>query len=97
MRSCESRTGTCLMATIIFINCWLPILLAITLKNEAGVGSAEPKRIGECVIDLHRARMIRYIVQIALRIGVVQVNGRWRNLVAYRKNRDAGLQPTRTA
>ena len=75
MRNWESRAGTCLMATTIFMMSpcvqrdGTPALLLIALENQAAVGAAEPEGVRQRVVDLHRTRVVRDVIQIARRVG----------------------------
>ena len=68
--NCESRTGTCLSATMIFM--WGRELRAcaaisvVALENQAAVGAAEAERVRQRVVDLHGPRVIGNVVEIAL-------------------------------
>src|SRR6266513_2443657 len=62
-------------------------------ENQRGIGAAKAKRIRKGIFDRSLARVIRNVVQIALGIGRLQVDGRRQNLVAERQNADACLNP----
>src|SRR5258708_36890458 len=68
-----------------------------TFKNQRSVSAAEAKGIGEYDIDLRFARLIRHIVQVAVRIGRRVVHG-WRDdLIAQRQDTDASFEASRAA
>src|SRR5580698_5866859 len=91
MRSWESRDGTCLMETRIFMK---RPSAGEPLEDQASVGAAEPEGIRERILYLHGARVVRHIVEIALGVGRVEIHCGWRDLIAQRQHRDAGLQPS---
>ncbi len=41
------------------------------LENQAAVGAAEAEGVRERIVDLHRARVVRHVIQIAVRIGIL--------------------------
>src|SRR5712691_13315569 len=99
-----SFAGTCLMHTIIFTR-FFPsletkprrtqkgmLLAGPTLENQRGVGAAKTKGIRERVLDRSLARVIRDIIQIAFRVGSLQIDGGRQNLVAQREHADAPFE-----
>src|SRR5581483_10915005 len=66
----------------------------VTFENQTSVRAAEAERIGQRVLDIHGARVIRHIVEIALRIGEFVIDGGRRDLIANGQNREAGLEST---
>src|SRR5260370_985566 len=65
-----------------------------TLEDQRGVGAAKAKRIRKRVFDRRFARLIWDIVQVALRIGILQIDGRRQNLVTQGEHADARFQTT---
>ena len=59
--------------------------LAEPRKSKRTVGSTKTKRITENGIDFGLTGDVGYIVQITFRILVMQVNGRWQDLVIQRE------------
>src|SRR6266581_1870883 len=66
-------------------------------ENERGVGAAKSKGIRKRVFDRCLASMIRYVIQIAFGIGILEVNRGRERLVAQCQNADSGFQATRAA
>src|ERR1700676_2166836 len=67
-----------------------------SLEDKAAVGAPKPKRIRKRVVDLHWARVIRNIVEIALRIRNLMIDGGRRDLIPQRQHGDTRLQTART-
>src|SRR5919108_6586915 len=53
-------------------------------ENERGVGASKSKRIRKRVFDRGLARVIRHVIQIALRIWILKINRGRERLVAQR-------------
>src|SRR5579872_652472 len=66
-------------------------------KNQTSVRSAETEAVGERVFDLHRPGFQGYVIGITALVGVFQVDGWRRDLVANRHHGDSGLQSARTS
>ena len=62
--------------------------------QHRGVVTAEAKRVAERGVDLHRTRLIRHHVEVALRVLVVHVDGGRGHLVADGKDRGGKLHAT---
>src|SRR5437867_5861429 len=58
-------------------------------ENERGVGAAKSKRVRKSVLNRRFARVIRYVIQIAFRIGIFEINGRRECLIAQRQDTNA--------
>src|SRR5579864_879250 len=58
------------------------LLFTPALEDQGCVCAAEAERIRERVLDSRFARLVRNVVQIALRIGILVVHGRRQNLIA---------------
>ena len=67
--------------------------LLVPLEEERRVRTAEPERVRQRVADRHRPLHMWHVIEIALRVGVVQIDGRWRDLMVHGQRRDAGLEP----
>src|SRR5579864_31136 len=67
------------------------------LEPETGVVSAEAERRAEREIDRRFAPLVGHVVQVALRIGLVQVDRGWRVLVVNGHNGDDGFDGARGA
>ena len=95
-----SLAGTCLMQTTIF-TCLRSLQRdqrrVPALEEQRGVGAAETERIRERVLDLGFARVVRNVIEIALRIGSFLVDRRRQNLIAQRQHADARLEAARAA
>src|SRR3546814_17527431 len=78
------RTGQCLMLVIGRSSLEPP-------HYHGAVGAAKAEGIRQGDIDLHFARFIGAVVQIALRILIEDINSGRRNLVVYRQGRKYGL------
>src|SRR5215472_15324209 len=63
-----------------------------SLEQQSGVGSAEAKRVGQGVLQLGLAGSPGNVVQVALRVRMLVVNGRRDDLVAQGESEDTGLQ-----
>ena len=72
-------------------------LSRVALQEQRGVRSAEPKRIREDVLDLRFARLIGDIVQVAIRVGVLVIDGWRQHLIAQGERGKACFQTTRPA
>src|ERR1700733_15037777 len=88
----ESRTGTCLIATNIFT---AGSSFSEFLENQAAVGAATPERIRQHVFDGYGTRMIRHVIQVALRIGGFVIDRRRSDLIANRQHADPRLDSAR--
>src|SRR6185312_14761776 len=96
-----SRDGTCLMATTIFMRDPFPAAqddpggvrsVGKPLENQSTVGATEPEGVTQRIIHLHGTRLVRHIIEIAARIGILVVNRRGRDLLLQGANDDAGLE-----
>src|SRR6266850_2994510 len=67
------------------------------LEEQRSVGTAEAKRIAERIFHGGFARVVRNVIQVALWILLVEVDGRGQALIAQRQNGDACFQSTRAA
>ena len=54
-------------------------------KDQGAVGAAESERVRQGGTDLHPARGVGHVVQVALRIGIIEIDRGRGNLVADRK------------
>jgi len=105
MRNCESRAGTCLMATMIFINLshgmntdepdenqgsypcssvfirgWKGVPYSeYRLKIRQPLVPPKPKLFEKRVVDFHGPGVVGNVIQVAIRIGVLVVDGGWRH------------------
>src|SRR5262249_32492414 len=66
-------------------------------ESQSPVGTAEAERIGQCSANLHLARVVRYVIQIALGVDVEEVDGGWRNLLRDCERREHRFDPPRRA
>src|SRR5690606_30966248 len=57
-------------------------------EKQTAVGTAETKRIVERVIDPSLLRGVRNVIEHATLARVVQIDGRGRDLIAYRQHRE---------
>ena len=57
-------------------------------KYQCRIGAAEAERIRHDGADFHVARFIRHVIQIALLILIVQIDGRRRDLVLKCQHRE---------
>src|SRR5688500_15619142 len=64
----------------------------VSLEEQCSVRPAEAEGVREGVIDLPLAALVRYVVQIALGIRVVEIDGRRHFLVVHGQCRNAGLK-----
>jgi hypothetical protein len=62
------------------------------LQQQRDVGAAEAERVGQRVAHRQLALCLRHVVEVAVRVGTVEVDGRRRHLVMERQRRDAGLE-----
>src|SRR5689334_23220308 len=69
----------------------------IPFKNQGSVGAAEAERVGKGVFDLHGAGDVGDVVQVAIGIGILVIDGRGRDLVADGHHGDAGFETTGAA
>ena len=69
----------------------------VTLENETAVGAAKAERVGKRVIDAHGTGVVGHIVEIALRIGNLVVDGGRGDLIADREHSDAGFEAASAA
>ena len=53
-------------------------LFLIFLENETTVGTAEAEAVGQRIVDLHRTRLVRHIIEVAACVRIVVVDGRGR-------------------
>src|ERR1700678_1723244 len=94
MRSWESRDGTCLMETRIFMEGGSA---GESLEDQAAVGAAESEGIRQRVVDFHGTGFVRDVVQVAPAAGSIQVHGGRADLIARRQHGDACFETTRAA
>src|ERR1700694_2306811 len=66
-----------------------------SLKDQAAVGAPKAERIRQRILDLHLPGMIGHIVEVALRVRELVINGRRCDLVAQSQHGDASLQASR--
>ena len=64
-------------------------------ENQRAVGAAEAEGVRQRDPDRHLARRVRHVVEVALRVGVAQVDGRRRDLVAQRERGEHRLDRRR--
>lgn len=50
-------------------------------QDQAGIVAAEAETVFEDAVDLHGTSLIRHVVEIAVRVGIFEVNGGGSNLV----------------
>jgi hypothetical protein len=62
------------------------------LHKKFGGGGAEAERIRKRVPNTQRAGLVRHVIEVAARVGYVQVDRRRRDLVFHRERRDARLE-----
>src|SRR5690606_23873549 len=62
-----------------------------SLECEGSVRAAEAEGIGDRDLDLRFARFVRRVVEVALRILIVDIDGRRNDLLAERENREDRL------
>src|ERR1700737_5004274 len=92
-RGCHSLTGTCLIQTAIFMfNRWRLErgMLFVLLEEQRRVCAAEAERVGERVVDLDGTALPRHVVEVAVGIWVVEVDGGGRNLMVHDQRVDTG-------
>jgi spermidine synthase len=65
----------------------------VALEQESGVRAAKSERVREGVIDRHGTPHVRHVVEIALGIGLVEVDGRRSDLMVDRQRGYARLEP----
>src|SRR6516165_6494196 len=65
---------------------------AESLEQQSGVGSTEAKRVGQGVLKLGLAGSPGNVVQVALRVRMLVVNGRRDDLVTKGEGEDASLE-----
>src|SRR5262245_28458055 len=88
-----SVSGTCLMQTAIFTASSLPPRGAgVLLEEQRGVGPAEAEGVVQRHLDRLLAGLVRDVVEIALRIGRLVVDGRRHDVARDRQRRDGRLQ-----
>src|SRR5579863_1085118 len=100
-----SFAGTCFTQTPIFNDSLLQTFyrrLAPQNQNRSAaipefeyqrrVSAAKAERIRERVLHVRLARLIRNVIEIARRIGIFVIDGRWQHLIAQRQNADACFQ-----
>src|SRR5690606_38187814 len=56
-----------------------------SLEHQARVGAAEAEAVGQRDIDAGAARLVRDVVEVAQRVGVVEVDRRRQHLVVQRQ------------
>src|SRR5438552_18310759 len=104
-----SFAGTCLIHTMMFTRLSFSnsrnylqrtqkgmLLARPAFENQRSIGAAKAKGIRKRVLDRRFARMIRHVVQIALRIGSFQIDGGRQNLIAQRQYANARFQTAST-
>src|SRR6266550_3762904 len=50
-------------------------------EDEGGVRAAEPEGVRKYVLRFYRPRLVRHVVEVALRIGRLVVDRRWQDAV----------------
>src|SRR3569833_1734933 len=66
-------------------------------EHQCAVGTAEPVGIGQHDVDLHIARLVGYVVEVAVGVGGELVDGGRRDLIAYRERAVNGLDAAGSA
>ena len=74
---------------------WRDLVLVLP-EHHDGVVAPEAQRIGHCSSDPSAVALVRHVVQVALRIRVVQVAGGREELVLHGLHRHDGLYSTRS-
>src|SRR5258708_13266770 len=70
-------------------------LLFIPFENEAGIVAAKTHRVGHGYVYGRLARFVRHVVEIAIRVGMVQVDRRRYDTRQYAHDVDIGLNSAR--
>src|SRR5512143_1602310 len=73
------------------------ILPAGSSEDQTGVRTAEAEGVRHCHVHLYFPRRVWDVVQIALRIGIIEVDRRRKNPAVQGKNRDDSLYSTGSA
>src|SRR5690606_11380076 len=74
-----------------------PVERSDASNQHRAVGAAKTEGIGQRHVDLHVARLVGAIVQVAFGILVEQVDGRGRDLMVHRQGREDRLDAARGA
>src|SRR5438552_1613288 len=85
-----SVSGTHFTSTMTF-TCSRLRSIGVALEQEAGVGAAEAERVAQGVAELGRTGGVGRVVEVALGVGVLVVDGRRDELVLERESGDGGL------
>src|ERR1022692_5086810 len=56
-------------------------------QHHRGILAPEGDAVRYCVLEIHLARMVRDVIEVAFRIGLVHVDCRWRDAVPHRQQR----------
>src|SRR5207302_4617452 len=75
IRCCRTSTTSALMKSLRKINTLAPKLL----EQQRGVVPAEAERVRERQLDIQLARAFRDVIEVALRVRVLEVDGGWRD------------------
>src|SRR3984957_21313235 len=67
---------------------------SMSAENERTVGATESKRVGQHVFQRHRTGVLGNVVEIAALTRMIQVDGRWRYLVAQCEHTENRLDRT---
>src|SRR5436305_3465179 len=86
-RGCHSRVGTSLMQTAICMP-----LAGESLEHEGGIGATEAERIRQRVLDREPPRLVRHVIEIAVLVRVLEVDGGRRRLVVHGERGYARLE-----
>src|ERR1700681_849385 len=87
IRCCRTSTTSALRKSLRKINTLAPELL----EQERGVVPAEAERVRKRQLDVELARALRDVIEVTLRVRVLEVNGGWRNPLFDRLDRDHRL------
>src|SRR5690606_33163636 len=90
-----ARRGTPTLANGADARAFYRHLAVVLTEYQHGIVAAESERIGHDVFDLGWNANVRDVVQVALRIGRVQVDRRWDELVADRGDAEHRLDAAR--
>src|SRR5688572_15427333 len=71
--------------------------LAPALEQQRGVGATESERIRQGVLHIDLARLVRNIVEIAVRIGCLVIDGRRNDSALHNQRRDSCFNRSRRA
>src|SRR5439155_20596931 len=65
----------------------------VSLEEERRVRAAEPERVRQRVLHRHRALLVRYVIEVALLVRMLEVDRGRHELMMHGERRDAGLEP----